>query len=63
MIKLIFFVCSILKHKLNTDILDLFFYLGFLSRPFTTHRTAREGGENFFNYSLPLPPASQTFRH
>ena len=40
-----------------------FFYLGFLSRPFTIHRTAREEGEHLFNSSLPLPPASQTFRH
>ena len=37
-----------------------FFYLGFLSQPFTNHRTAGEGGGYFFNYSLPLPPASQT---
>ena len=39
-----------------------FFYLGFLSRTFTNHRTAGEGGEQFFNSSLPLPPASQTLR-
>ena len=37
-----------------------FFYLGFLSRAFTNHRTTREGGGYFFNSSLPLPPASQT---
>ena len=37
-----------------------FFYLGFLSRPFTHHRTAGEGGGHFFNSSLQLPPASQT---
>ena len=37
-----------------------FFHLGFLSRTFTNHRTAREGGGYFFNSSLPLPPASQT---
>ena len=41
----------------------VFFYLGFLPRPFTNHRTAREGGGHFFNSSLPLPPASQTLRH
>ena len=40
-----------------------FFYLGFLSRTFTNHRTAREGGGHFFNSSLPLPPTSQTIRH
>ena len=40
-----------------------FFYLGFLSRTFTNHRTAGEGGGHFFNSSLPLPPASQTIRH
>ena len=39
------------------------FYLGFLSRIFTNHRTAGEGGGHFFNSSLPLPPASQTLRH
>ena len=37
-----------------------FFYLGFLSRPFTNHRTAGEGGGHFFNSSPALPPASQT---
>ena len=40
-----------------------FFYRGFLSQPFTNHRTAGEGGGHFFNSSLPLPPASQTLRH
>ena len=39
-----------------------FFYLGFLSRTFTIHRTAGEGGGYFFKSSLPLPPASQTIR-
>ena len=34
-----------------------FFYLGFLSQPFTNHRTAGEGGGHFFNSSLPLLPA------
>ena len=41
----------------------IFFYLGFLLRTFTNHRTAEEGGEYFFNSSLPLPPASQTLKH
>ena len=39
------------------------FYLGFLSQPFTKHRTAGEGGRHFFNSSLQLPSASQTLRH
>ena len=40
-----------------------FFYLGFFSQTFTNHRTAGEGGEHFFNSSLPLPPSSQTLRN
>ena len=40
-----------------------FFYWGFLSRPFTNHRTVGEEGGHFFNFSLPLPPASKTLRH
>ena len=40
-----------------------FFYLGFLSRTFTIHGTAGEGGGYLLNSSLPLPPASQTLRH
>ena len=39
------------------------FYLDFLSRTFTNHRTAGEGGGHLFDSSLPLPPASQTLRH
>ena len=34
-----------------------FFYLGFLSRLFTNHRTAGEGRGHFFNSSLLLSPA------
>ena len=41
----------------------LFFYLDFLSRTFTIHKTAGEGRGYLFNFSLPLPPASQTLRH
>ena len=33
-----------------------FFYLGFLSRLFTNHRTAVEGRRHFFNSSLSLSP-------
>ena len=40
-----------------------FLYLGFLSRTFTIHRTAGEGGGYFFKSALPLPPASKTLRH
>ena len=40
-----------------------FFCLAFLSRPFTNYRTAGKGGGYFFNYSLPLPPASRALRH
>ena len=43
------------KHKV---FLLFFFYLGFLSQLFTNHRTAGERRGNFFNSSLPLPPAS-----
>ena len=42
---------------------SFFFYLGFLSRTFTNHRTAGEGGGHLFNSSLLLPPASQALRH
>ena len=37
--------------------------LGFLSRTFTIHGTAGEGGGYLFNSSLPLPPASRALRH
>ena len=37
-----------------------FFYLGFLSRTLTIHRTSGEGGSYLFNSSLPLSLASQT---
>ena len=57
---------SALRSKNLLDKYDFFFffsYLGFLSRTFTIHRTAGEGGGYLFNSSLPLPPASQTLRH
>ena len=41
---------------------NFFFYLGFLLRTFTNHRTAGEGGRHFFNSSLAIPPTSQTLR-
>ena len=41
---------------------DFFFFLGFVSRTFTNHRTAGEGGGHFFNPSLPLPhPLHRTY--
>ena len=41
-----------------------FFFLSrLISRTFTIHRTSGEGGELFFNFSLPLQPASQTLRY
>ena len=43
--------------------LFIYFYLGFLSRTVTIHRTAGEGGGYFFESSLPLSPASQILRH
>ena len=33
---------------------QFFFYLGFLSRTFTIHKTAGEGGGYLFNSSVPL---------
>ena len=36
-----------------------FFYLVFVSRTFTNHRTTRKEGGYSINSSLPLPPASQ----
>ena len=40
-----------------------FFCLGFLSRTFTSYRTAGEGRGHSINSSLPLPSASQTLTH
>ena len=37
--------------------------MGFLSQTLTIERTAGKGGRYLFNSSLPLPPASETFRH
>ena len=37
-----------------------FFYLDFISRTFTNHGTAREGGGQFINSALPFPPVLQT---
>ena len=52
------------KAFINLTMPLLFFlYLGFLSRPFTNHRTARERGRNFSKSSLPFPLASQTLSY
>ena len=59
-------ICKFYLSKLLSSTILLrgfFFYLGFLSRTFTIHRTAGEGGGYLFNSSLPLPPASRTLRH
>ena len=64
--KALFIILLHSKHCLQIMCLFVFvffFYLGFLSRTFTIHRTAGEGGGYFFNSPLPLPPASQTLRH
>ena len=42
----------------SVPVLLFAFSLGFLSRTFTTYRTAGEGGAYLFNSSLPLPLAS-----
>ena len=39
------------------------FYLAFLSRKFTIHKTAGEGGGYLLLSFLPLPPTSQRLRH
>ena len=48
---------------LHIYIYIFFFYLGFLSRTFTNHKTAGDRGEYFFNSSTPLPPTSQALRY
>ena len=58
-----FFKSTYLEEHLRTAASDFFFYLDFLSQPFTNNRTAGEGGAHVFNSSLPLPPASQIVRY
>ena len=53
----------LIKNLKNQYIYIYFFYLGFLSRTFTIHETAGEGGGYLFNSSLPLPLASRALRH
>ena len=45
---------------LLSSVCVFFFFLGFLSRTFTIHRTAGKGEGYLFNSSLLLPPASRT---
>ena len=52
-----------LMGKTQPHLKHFFFYLGFLSRTFTNHRTAGEGEGHFFNSSLLLQPDSQTLSH
>ena len=55
--------------NIKTFGVNLFSYLGFVSRTFTNHRTASEGGRVggwggiLLTTYLPLPPTSQTLRH
>ena len=49
--------------KLKLAYSFFFFYLGFLSQPFTNHNTAGQEGGHLFNTSLLLTPVSQTLRH
>ena len=51
------------KSLYDSEVLSIFFYLGFLSQTFTNHRIAGQGGGHSFNSSLLLPPASQTLTH
>ena len=60
----IFYYNPFLKcDKTKTRLLFFFFYLGFLSQPFTNHNTAGQEGGHLFNTSLLLTPVSQTLRH
>ena len=57
---------SLFLHVVKHDLLFLFlffFYLGLLSRMFTIHRTAGEGGCYLPISFLLHPPASQTLGH
>ena len=49
-----------IKYRAMICVKYFFFFLGFLSRTFTIHRTAWKGGKNFLNSFLQYPPASQT---
>ena len=51
------------RKTLGTSQYYVFFLSGFLSRPFTNHRTTGKGGGHVFNFSPPVPPASRTLSH
>ena len=53
---------SILSCVFLRDIRFIFFCLGFVSWPFTNHRTAGKGRGYFFSSFLPLQPASHIVR-
>ena len=53
----------VVRHNLIFVLFFCFFYLAFLSRIFTIHRTAGEGGGCLPISFLPLPHTSQTPRH
>ena len=55
-------ICSNICN-LTSAIMSSIFFLSFLSRTFTIHRTAGEEGGCFFKLSLPLPSVLQTLRH
>ena len=48
------------QENFGSKFILLFFFLGFLSRTFTNHKTEGKRGGYFFNSSLPLSTASQT---
>ena len=54
-------VCS--RFSFLNYCVNFFFCVGFLSRAFTNHRTAGEGGGFFINSSLPFLPALQTLKY
>ena len=58
------FASRFLIFKLQPGVI-YFFYVSFVSRTFTIHRTEEDGVGYLFNPSPPAssPPASQTLRH
>ena len=70
-----FFCCDLEKPQKNSTLTLVvnfklclfsrifFLFLDFFLRTFTNHWATGEGRGYFFNSSLPLPPASQAFRH
>ena len=52
--------CTATSLTFYSSVCVFFFFLGFLSRTFTFHRTAGKGEGYLFNSSVLLPPASRT---